>query len=50
MVLETHMKLLSDRAGFPRKTFLPTKFGKWTKTGQKQDFQNLLKNLGINFH
>ena len=42
MVLESHVKLCCDRAGFSGNILLPPKLGKWV--------QNLLENLVINFY
>ena len=45
LMQETHMTLCCYRATFSRKIFLSPKLEKRIKSGPKQDFLNLLKNL-----
>ena len=43
-------QVVHDRVVFFRKTFLPSKLGKWVKKRPKKGFLDLKKNLVVNFH
>ena len=48
-VLRAHVLLCMTEPDYLKKIFMPKKWGKYAKNGQKIGFSNLLENLVINF-
>ena len=48
-VLRAHVLLCMTEPDYLKKIFMPKKWGKFAKNGQKIGFSNLLENLVINF-